>query len=141
MADLFTFQGASVPESAHVVGFHGHEAISELCRFEIGLLLKGEEEIVLADAIGTAATLQVERGDGGDPIKYHGIIAQGELVHCWEGQSRYRVLLVPVLWQLGLSLHSRVFVDKAVPDIASDTLTANDVSQHELKLMGWRPAR
>ncbi len=39
MGDIFRFESSAVPEGVRVAAFKGREALSELYRFEVGLLV------------------------------------------------------------------------------------------------------
>ena len=142
MPDLYTFSSSAVPASAHVVGFRGTEAISQLYRFEIGLLLRDEQELDMAAAVGFKASLTINAPSG--PLAYHGMIARVELLHSWAGQTLYRILLVPKVWFLTTSRHSWVWIDKDTPTILRAMLSKNNnmlPDDFELRLQRSYPAR
>ncbi|MBI4954626.1 MAG: type VI secretion system tip protein VgrG [Myxococcales bacterium] len=121
---LYTFSSPAVPESAHVVGFRGTDALSELYRFEIGLVLRDDEELDLEAVVGYRAALAFHTPAG--PQTYRGMIARAELLHAWDGRALYRVLLVPKVWFLTTSRHSWVWVDTDTPSILRAVLGQNN---------------
>ncbi len=142
MADLVTFVSAALPPKSHVVSVRGREAISEPYRFEIGLRID-DENFDMDAAIRARGTLEVHRGDGGDPTVIHGMLASMELVHQWRDTALYRAVLVPRLWNLGISRHSRVFTDNTIPEILEAVLKFGglEAGSFELRLRGTYPTR
>jgi type VI secretion system secreted protein VgrG len=139
MADLITFSSSAVPRAARVVGFRGAEAISRPYEHEIFLALHGEE-IELASAIGAAGRLTIDREkDTIPPFIFAGIVAHIELLHDIDGLSLVRVILVPRLWRLGLSRHSRIFTKVKLPDVIKAVLEDNGLTgnAYELRLGGY----
>ena len=137
MSDLITISSSVVPESARVVGFRGTETMSRPYEIEIFLALRHEvgEEFDLNDAIGAKARLVLDRAnDKLPPFTFAGIFANIEILHAYEGSLLLRALLVPRLWQLGLSRHSRIFTKMKVPDIIKSVLEENGVTDYELRL-------
>jgi type VI secretion system secreted protein VgrG len=142
MSDLITISSSVIPRSARVVGFRGTEAISRPYEIEIFLAVPQElgEEFDLADAIGAKAKLIIDRQKLGVATHtFAGIFASVEVMHAFEGRLLLRALLVPRLWQLGLSRHSRVFTKMKVPDIISTVLEENGVTDFELRLGAFEP--
>ncbi|APR87189.1 VgrG protein [Minicystis rosea] len=107
------------------------------------LLLGSEgQELDLGDVIGAKATLAIDRDDGRAPFVFHGIFAAFELLHESEGQSLFHATLVPQLWQLGQTLHSRVFTNLSIPDILREVLEDSGLGSDDfiLRLAGdYRP--
>lgn len=138
MQDSFTISASALPASTRVAGFRGSEGLSKPYVFEIYLVMTHDagEEFDLAGVVGTKATLRLIRADGGQPFVVNGVFATMELVHAYSGRSVFRAVLVPQLWKLTLSLHSRVFTNQTVPEIIKTVLSSAGVSDHELRLMG-----
>ncbi|MFO0755168.1 MAG: type VI secretion system tip protein TssI/VgrG [Byssovorax sp.] len=124
MSDVFTIKSSALPGETRVVGFRGHEEISRPYAFEIYLVMLGDEGAVfdMADAIGAKATLSMHRGSAASPYDYHGVFSTMELVHQIEDRALFRAVLVPQLWQLKLTYHSRMFTKMNVPDIIKEVL-------------------
>jgi type VI secretion system secreted protein VgrG len=137
MSDLITISSSVLPYSARVLGFRGTETISRPYHFEIFIQLRYEigEEFDLADAIGAKARLIIDPAKlGTPPFLFAGVFANVEVLHAYDGQVLVRAHLVPRLWQLGLSRHSRVFTKMKVPDIISAVLSENGITDYELRL-------
>ncbi len=142
LSNLFVFQAPAL-DGARVVSIRGREAVSEPYRFEIGLA--AAVELDGAGVVGERATLAASLDDGGPDYRWHGVVAALDLLHAHsqgagDAQFLYRAILVPRLWRLGLSLHSRVFVGDSTPDILLKILAMNGLAGDvELKLEGDYP--
>jgi type VI secretion system secreted protein VgrG len=137
MQDLITISSSGLPESARVIGFRGFEALSRPYEIEVFISLEGDDgdNLDLADAIGAKAKLVIDRSDDTlPPYVFAGVLASVELMHAAVGRTLLRVLLVPRLWQLGLSRHSRIFTKKSWPDVLKDILEENSIRDFELRL-------
>lgn len=144
MSDLITISSSVFPASTRVAAFRGREAISRPYEIEIFLLVQSEpgEELDLADALGAKAKLVIDRSsDDVPPFVFTGILAHVELVHEIEGRSLVRAVMVPRLWELGLSKHSRVFTKMTVPDILKTVLEDNGITSddYEMRLGSYEP--
>src|SRR5262249_29127693 len=132
MSDLFTISSSVLPYSARVVAFRGTETMSRPYHFEIFIQLMGDE-FDLDDAIGAKARLVVDRAEEGiPPFYFAGIFDNVEVLHAFEGHLLVRAHLVPRLFQLGLSRHSRLFTKTRIPDIITTILEENGLTDYEL---------
>ena len=123
MSDVFNVTCSALPEATRVAGFRGTEGISTLYELELYLILGAEGlDVDLADAIGAKAKLTIDRDDGRPPFVFHGILADFELVHEFADRSLFHAVLVPQLWQLTQTLHSRMFTKMTIPDIIKEVL-------------------
>ncbi|MGK4005693.1 type VI secretion system tip protein TssI/VgrG [Sorangium sp. So ce1036] len=138
MQDAFTVSASALPSSTRVAGFRGTEGLSRPYAFEIYLVMTNDvgQDVDLARVVGTKATLRISPADGGAPLLVNGVFATLELVHAFGERSVFRAVLVPQLWKLSVSLHSRVFTDQTVPDILKAVLAGAGVSDYELRLVG-----
>lgn len=137
MNDLITIFSSVIPRSTRVVGFRGTEAMSRPYEIEIFLSLRQDvgEELDLGEAIGAKARLVLNReSDKVPPFVFAGIFANIEILHAYNGHILLRALLVPRLWQLGLSRHSRIFSKMTVPDVIKAILEGNGVTEYECRL-------
>ena len=142
MSDLITISSSVLPDAARVIGFRGFEAISRPYELEIFVSLAQElgDEIDLADGIGAKARLVIDRADPrSPPFAFAGVFANLEILHAFDGRILLRATLVPRLWQLGLSRHSRIFTKMKVPDIITSVLDENGVTAYELRLGSYEP--
>jgi type VI secretion system secreted protein VgrG len=140
MDDIFTISSSGLPDGARVVGFRGHEAISKPYVLEIFVTIASEEShaLDLGDAVNSRATLTLDRRDGRQPFAFHGVLAEVSLLHEMGGRALVRLMLVPRLWRLSQTRHSRIFTAKSVPDIIKETLEDGGLSSDEyvFKLTG-----
>lgn len=138
MPDLFSLSCAEFSTDVHVVAFQGEEGLSRPYRFEVGLSVRAGAELDLDAIPGSRATLTIALAEDRPPQVIQGVMASIELVHSWTEQSLYRAVLVPLVWTLSLSHHSRIFVDKSVPDIVEEVLLDSGLggSDYELRLAG-----
>lgn len=124
MVEIFTVKSTVLPDDTRVVGFRGSEGISRPYIFEVYLSISSEEgqEFDLADAVGARAALTLDRQDGRMPFLFHGIFSELSLVHEMGGRVLVRAILVPKLWRLSQTLHSRIFTAVSIPDIIKEVL-------------------
>jgi type VI secretion system secreted protein VgrG len=137
--DLITISSSALPGTTRVAAFTGVEAISRPYEIEIFLLIRAGvgEEIDLADPIGAKARLVIDRqNDRIPPFVFCGVFGEVELLHAIDGWALVRALLVPRLWQLGLSRHSRIFTLRTVPEVIEAVLQDNGLTgdDYELRL-------
>jgi len=137
---LFTLEAEGLPSSAVVAGFRGEEAISSLYQFGVGVVVH-KEDFDMDAVVRAPATLKADLGEGAPPWLVHGIIASMELLHSWEGSMLYRAVVVPRLWELTHSVHSRVYTDNTIVEIIEAVLKHNGISDYVLKLRESYPKR
>ncbi|AKT42710.1 type VI secretion system Vgr family protein [Chondromyces crocatus] len=143
MKDVFTISSSVLPLSTRVMGFRGTEALSTPYQLDILLMTTHDagSELDLADAIGAKATLTLDHEDGRPPFTFCGVFSAMELVQEVGGRAVFRATLVPQLWQLGLTYHSRIFTKLSIPDIIRAIFDDNGLSgsDYELRLIGQYP--
>jgi type VI secretion system secreted protein VgrG len=130
MQDLFTFRAGAIPAGARVAGFRGSEGLSRPYAFDVFLVLTGDlgQEVDMAGAVGARATLRLEGTAGLPPFSWGGILASLTLVSELGPRSVFRAALVPELWVLGNTMHSRVFTRMSIPDVLRAVLAENGIS-------------
>jgi len=141
MEDLITFSSGMLPSTARVLGFRGVEALSRPYRFEIFLSIPsdGEDDVNFAEVVGAKARLTLDRADDKNPpFIFAGVLGSVDLIHEFDGRALLRVVLVPRLWELTLSRHSRIFTKKSVPEVIQAVLEDNGLSgaDYALQLRG-----
>lgn len=132
MADLITLESSAFPDNSRVATFRGVEAISRPYEIEVLLMIDEAdgEEVDLADGIGSKARLVLDRIDDKlPPFIFAGILGTIEHLHSFAGRSLVRAVIVPRLWTLGLSHHSRMFTKQSVRDIIRDVLEDNGLKE------------
>ena len=135
MADLFSLELDGLPHDAKVVAFRGAEAISQPYRFDVSVIVPNDIDGFDPDAaLGTPATLRVLDAHHATRARFVGEVHGAEFVHASPRHLLYRVEIRPKLWRLATAYHSRVWVDKAFPDIVQEVLRAHGVTDIALSL-------
>jgi type VI secretion system secreted protein VgrG len=118
-----------------VIDFKGEEGISRLYRFEINLVCE-QADIDLDAILANPASLKVVDGEGA--TFFHGVVAEFEQLHQKIGDTYYRAVLVPRLWQLSLYRVTEVYVDKTTPEVIEAILKESGLTSldYEISLSG-----
>ena len=139
MADDFTIVSSALPPGARVAGFRGVEGISRCYQLEVEVLVGGEEQVDPEDVVGLRAALLITVPDEQAMI-FHGLIGSFELLRSVESSvaiprvnTLYRLSLVPQLWFLGATRHSRVFVKKTVVELVTTVLEAEGIDREDFE--------
>ncbi len=136
MSDFISISSSAVPDDTRVAAFRATEGISRPYEVEVFLLVPSDE-LELADGVGAKARLILDRAhDKLPPFYFSGVFAQFELLHEFDGRALVRGVIVPRIWQLGLSRHSRIFTKMSIPEIIEAVLGDNALSgdDYELRL-------
>lgn len=123
----------TLPPQTKLIGFHGREALSHPYRFVLGLSLSHDVDVDMRAPLGTRGTLHVLRGEQ-PPIQMHGVVAAFELVQEHDNRSLYLLTLVPQLWELTLTHHSRIFTEGSIPEIIEAVLESSGMSSDDFSL-------
>ncbi len=104
----------------------GHEAISELFRFDLKVLSELKKPVAFDKVLGQPATVEIVLQDG---KKRHidGIVCGMKQGRRDETFFHYELQLVPKLWLLTLRHQSRIFQRLTVPEILKKVLAGLDV--------------
>lgn len=139
MADLFTLSTSSFPNGARVLSFNTREALSELYRVELFVLVPAEaSHPSAASLLLTRLALSTQHDDGTPRQTLHGVVSSARVAHEVAGHAIYAVSVVPAAWKLTLSEHSRVHVNRTLRQIITDTLRGGGLaaSDFDLRLRG-----
>lgn len=125
-----------------VAAFRGSEKISTPYQFDVFFTVEPEIpglplDLNLTDAVYSKATLTATLGNE-MPFSYSGILASVKLVRAGEHTALFRARLVPQLWQLTLTKHSRVWTKKTILDVIKEVLDEAGVP-HEFRPMPVTP--
>jgi type VI secretion system secreted protein VgrG len=134
--DLITISSSALPADTRVAGFRAVEGISKPYEVEVFLTVPSDG-LELTDGVGAQARLIIDRAnDRMPPFYFSGVFAAMELLHEHDGRVLLRGVIVPKLWELGLSIHSRIFTKMSVPEIIEAVLQDNALSgdDYELRL-------
>src|SRR6185437_3418772 len=135
MQDAFQITCGALPHSTRVAGFRGTEGISRLYQFDLYLNVPTEgQDVELEHAVGAKATLEIRREDGGAAFVFHGMFAAFELINQEGDNAHFHAVLVPQLWQLTQTLHSRIFTQMSIPDIIKAVLEDGGLGDDDFAL-------
>jgi type VI secretion system secreted protein VgrG len=131
--DPYRLDCAALPHPCRVLGFRGEEALGRCFEYDVYFLLEEETapELRQEGVIGADAALVF----AGDPAgaRIVGQVAEIELLEESPG-ALYRALVVPRLWFLRHSAHSRVFVGRSTPQIVQSVLAAAGIGAGSFEL-------
>ena len=139
-ADVSQFQFAvsGLPEGTfRVTRFAGREAISEPFRFELDLV-SDQADVDFSAVLGAPATFTRTRANG-DPEPVHGVVAALHQAGRSAELVRYRAVLVPRLWTLGLGQRSRVFQDVSLEDLVRAVLAEGGLAGADVEVSLQEP--
>lgn len=140
--DLFSLRSDHIPLQARVVAFTGTEAISRPFHFEIFLIVPQAAGELDPDAIlGKTATLDINDGEGMARRWYHGVVASLELQHDLGVDLLYRIEIVPRMWALSLSHHSRVYANDTFHKVIERVMKTVDLKEGDDYSIGFQPGR
>ncbi|MEZ4295211.1 MAG: type VI secretion system tip protein TssI/VgrG, partial [Polyangiaceae bacterium] len=140
------FAGANVT----INELSGVEGISRLFDFEATVVVTENEGLDAEDLLTRKVTLifeHRERDDDNAPIeirRVHGIIAEARDMLSPEVYSVYKLRIVPRFWLASLVETLDLFLDRSIPDIVRDKLTALKLEEgkdFELWLVDTYPER
>lgn len=138
---IFNLTSSAIPTNAKVAGFKGTEKISSPYQFDIYFSVETNPllplDLDLSDAVFSKATLTVQLGNE-LPFSYSGILASVRLVRAADSAALFHARLVPQLWQLTLTRHSRIWTNKSVVDIITEVLEESGID-HEFRLESSYP--
>lgn len=132
-SEMLSFEGAALPTAISLVGFRGHDALSQPYAFDVVFTASASGEISMEEVVGSRAALTVGVG-GGVPARIHGILAEIELADVLGESAIYRAKLVPELWHLSHSVHSRIYTEVTVPEILRAVLGAAGITGDMVEL-------
>ncbi|WP_437952079.1 type VI secretion system tip protein TssI/VgrG [Sorangium sp. So ce296] len=142
MPDIFVVQSSALPSSTRLVAFHGTEGISKLYRFELYLVMTNDvgHSFDMAAAVGQPLTISLQRSEsensGDSTFVRSGVLGSIELLNDTAGRCVFRATLVPRLALLAMAFHSRIFTEKAIPEIIQSVLQKGGVTDCTLQLQG-----
>ena len=110
-----------------LVGFGGHEAISQLFDFRLDFLAENDTEVRFDRLLGQSVTVHMALLDG-RLRHFSGIcksVSEGDRDPTF---TAYRMEVVPAFWLLTRRAQCRIFQQKAVPEILKEVLAGLDVA-------------
>lgn len=130
MPQLFTLAGTDLPLN-DVLAFRGREGVSQLYQYDVLFSAQNLIEIDPEKALATRAALTLHL-DGAHVI--HGTIAALEVVNADSQKTTWLATIVPSLWHLTHSIHSRIFTDNTIPEIIEAILLDSGMSADAFRL-------
>src|SRR5262249_3570467 len=110
-----------------LVGFSGHEGISQLFSFEMELLAENKNDIAFEKVLGQKVTLSLTLPKG--KKRYLSGICHWIMQGASDDKfTAYRMQIVPQFWLLTKRVQSRIFQHLTVPDILQKVLKGLDVT-------------
>jgi len=141
----FSLQSGALPPTAQVIGFRGTEALTRPYVIDIYVAAPAGVDIDPKAVVGLPATLVVHplsdlASSGLElPVSWGGIIARFQVVRATAMSTLYRATLVPKLWTLGQTKHSRVWTKMSIADILKAVLAQEGVTNFEFRAAGGAP--
>ncbi len=114
-----------------VFRYRGTEGLSLLFRFDIEMSAPPATRR-LDDLVGRPATFVLEAPGG--VRRFHGVVGRFQYIGEHGEKAYYRAELMPLLWLLTHSYHSRIFQHKPVPQIVAEVLRAAGLLDASFKL-------
>jgi len=105
-----------------ITSFTGHEAISQLFQFQLGLVAANGAQVPFASLVGKSVTVRIGTRYFNGIVQRFGEGARGTSL------TSYSATLVPALWVLTRRQTSRIFQNVSVPDILAQVLSGVPVS-------------
>ena len=120
--------------------FEGEERVSELFRFELGVLT-ADPGFSMDSLLNKPVVVSLDLYDDSDR-NFHGIINHIEEVETRaEGETLYRATMVPWAWLLTLFNDCRIFQNMAVPDIVQKVFSDRGFTDYANRCTGTYPPR
>src|SRR5690349_11645468 len=99
-----------------LVGFSGHEGLSQLFHFHLDLIAKTPTSVPFDKLLGQPIGVKLQLA-GGKPRFFHGMcsrVSQGESDELY---TDFRLEMVPRFWLWARRARSRIFQHKSVPEV------------------------
>lgn len=110
-----------------LVGFTGHESISQLFSFHLDLLAENKQDVAFDKLLGKSVTISLALSDGKERY-FNGIcsrVMQGVRDHTF---TTYQMEIVPQFWLLTRRAQSRIFQHISIPDILKEVFKGLNVA-------------
>jgi type VI secretion system secreted protein VgrG len=117
------------PDDLLLVGFAGHEAMSQLFSFQLELVAENQTTIPFEQLLGQKMTVNLTLPESPSTKRYFsGICSRITQAARDNTFTSYRAEVVPELWMLSKKAQSRIFQQLPVPEILKQVLAGLDVS-------------
>lgn len=128
------------PDAFMLVGLSGEERISRPFVLTLDLVSR-DPRVDGQDLLRSPVSVVVPRGEGSDPVHFHGVVRRFVQMGQEEGLTGYRAELVPWLWLLSLHRDCRIFQRRSAPDIVEEVFRDRGFTDFEFRLNGSYPER
>ena len=92
----------------------------------------GDDEVALEEVIGSKGRLVLSDGLF-EVASWGGVIATFELMRAVKGNALYLARIVPQLWQLTQTRHSRMLTKKKAPDVIKAILEEEGILDYDIR--------
>jgi type VI secretion system secreted protein VgrG len=117
------------PDDLLLVGFTGHEAISQLFAFQLDLIAENQTTIPFDQLLGQKMTINLTLPESPTTKRhFSGICVRLTQSARDNTFTAYRAEVVPAFWLLTRKAQSRIFQQLPVPEILKQVLAGLDVS-------------
>ena len=117
------------PDDLLLVGFAGHEAVSQLFSFQLDLLAENQTVIPFEQLLGQKMTVNLTLPESPTTKRHFSGICVRLTQSAQDNTfTSYRAEVVPELWLLSKKAQSRIFQQLTVPEILKQVLAGLDVS-------------
>lgn len=134
MSYAFSFKSSALPDELRLCGFTGSEALSTPYRFDVYFVLKSDAELDLADVVGAKGTLEMITKEGDPAYCWHGLLTNVRLLNRQPHGTLYHAALVPKLWLLTQTRHSRLFTHQSIVDTIKEVLEDSGLTSDDYEL-------
>jgi type VI secretion system secreted protein VgrG len=135
MALTFSVVSGALPMTTRIAGFRGSEGLSRPYAFDVYINVPGNVDVEIEEVVGSRATLLITQNLLPQAV-FGGVFASFELIRALPNNALYLGRIVPRLWQLSLTRHSRMFTKQSIPEIIQAVLEDEGITDFELKLTG-----
>ncbi len=135
---VFHLRSSALVPAPRVIGFRGREGLSRLFEFDVYFTSR-DPDLDLGDALTSKATLGIEHASallGGQllkaaipPHEYHGILSSMRLLRATSDNALYVARLVPQVWPLSQTKHSRIWTKKSIREVVTEILTEASLAE------------
>ena len=117
------------PDDLLLVGFAGHEAVSQLFSFQLELVAENQTPIPFEQLLGQKMTVNLTLPESPSTKRHFSGICSRITQSAQDNTfTSYRAEVVPELWLLSKKAQSRIFQQIPVPEILRQVLAGLDVS-------------
>lgn len=135
MALSFKLESTALPANTRVVGFSGREKLSRPYEIDVYASVEGPLEIEPRAVVGQPATLLIDDTPGaGPPVMYGGMLGRFSLMRATADSTLYKATIVPRLWTLAYTKHSRVWTKMSIDAILRVVLAQEGVPNVQFRL-------